>query len=213
MNALLLSLVLHAASLKPDAPPVAEQGQSWSLLSGRTVGDGRGAIEAVAGWPAVSVGYLRGVAPQFDVGVRAGFVYGREGLLSAVLPGLKVQGLLKLRLMSAGALSVAATFEPGPFFNIEYGQAVWGFSLPLGLRVGVAASSALTLALSFDVPLWVQFGPTGGLAVPFLPGVGVEYFVKSDLLIFARGRIGPTLRQNRLAELALDLSIGLGWRM
>lgn len=210
MNGVLLSLLVRAAA---SAEPSTEDGQSWSVVGGRTVGEQHGALEAWVGWPGVSVAYLRAVAPIFDAGVRASFLYGREGLVGAVLPGFKVQGLLKLQLLSAGALSVAATFEPGPFFNVEYGVADWGFSLPLGLRVGVAASSALTLGVSFDLPVWVRFGPVAGINIPFMPGVGVEYFVKSDLLVFARARMGPTLRSGRPAEFTLDAQLGVGWRM
>ncbi len=209
--------VISAPVASSDEPvaakPEADSGQTWSVVGGRTVGEGHGAIEGAVGWPGVSVAYLRGAAPQFDAGLRASFMYGREGLVSGVLPGVKLQGLLKLRLFTSGNLSLAATFEPGPYFNVEYGLTVWGFALPVGVRLGIAASSALTLGISFDVPLWVQFGPAGGVNVPFLPGVGVEYFVKSNLLVFARARMGPTLRPYRLAEFTLDAQLGIGWRM
>ncbi len=206
MKAWVLVLLVSGSS-------VAAEGQPWSVVGGRTVGEGRAALEMAVGWPGVGVAYLRGVAPMFDAGVRASFVYSREGLVSAVLPGFKVQGLLKLRLVDADRVSLAATFEPGPFFNVEYGAAVWGFALPLGVRVGIAASSALSLGLSFDVPVWVRFGPLGGVSVPLLPGVGVEYFLKSELLVFARARMGPTLRPYRTAEFTLDAAIGVGLKL
>ncbi len=214
MNALVVGLVLSAAAGSGDsAPVIQDEGQPWSVVGGRTVGVGHGALEGTVGWPGISVAYLRGVVAPIDVGVRAGFIYGREGLVSAALPGFKVQGLLKVKVLGSGAVALALTFEPGPFFNSERGQTVWGFSLPIGARLGVAASSALTLGISFDIPFWVQFGAGGGMNVPFLPGVGVEYFASSNLLFFARARMGPTLRPARLAEFTLDASIGVGWRM
>ena len=213
--------MLISAAVVADEPAAVEQGQAWSVVGGRTVGERRGAFEFGVGFPAVSVGYLRGVAPRFDVGGRVSFVYAQEGMVRSIVPGLKLQGLLKLQLINSGALSVAATFEPGPFFNVfAYGlylygsTTVWGFALPLGVRVGVAASSALTLGITFDVPIWVQFGSLGGVNVPVLPGVGVEYFVKSDLLLFAKVRMGPTIRPYPFtAEFTLDASIGLGLRL
>ncbi len=216
MNVLFMCLVLSAGAEEPVSS-VSAEGQPWSVVGGRTAGENRGVLEASVGWPAVSVGYLRGIAPRLDVGARASFVYGREGLVSAVLPGFKVQALLKFMLYSAGAVAVAAAFEPGPFFNIEpYGGAVWAFSLPLGLRLGIAASSALTLGISFEVPCWVQFTNSvlgsAGLNVPLLPGVGVEYFVSSNVLVFARVKMGPTIRPYRLAEFTLDAHAGIGWR-
>ena len=222
MTSLLLSALLSAAVAVDDPALVPDQGQVWSVVGGRTVGERRGAFEFAVGFPDVSVAYLRGVAPRFDLGGRVSFVYAQEGMVRAVVPGLKLQGLLKFQLVNSGAISVAATFEPGPFFNVfPYGVfapypgvTLWGFALPLGVRVGVAASSALTLGISFDLPIWIQFGTLGGVNVPLLPGVGVEYFVKSDVLLFAKVRMGPTIRPSPYtAELTLDANIGLGWRM
>jgi hypothetical protein len=114
-------------------------------------------------------------------------------------------------------VSIAATFEPGPLFNVTYGVSYWGFALPLGVKVGVAASSALTLGLSFEVPVWVQFssapGFFAGWYVPFLPGVGVEYFIKSEVLVFAKARMGPTLKPYGSAEFTLDVNLGVAWRL
>lgn len=221
MSSMLLGVLLGAALVADEPTAALEQGQAWSVVGGRTVGERRGAFEFGVGFPQVSVAYRRGLAPRFDVGGRVSFVYAQEGMVRAIVPGLKLQGLLKFQLVDSGAVSVAATFEPGPLFNVfAYGgypypsTTLWGFALPLGVRVGVAASSALTLGISFDLPIWIQFGTLGGVNVPVLPGVGVEYFVKSDLLLFARVRMGPTIRPwPYTAEFTLDACIGLGLRL
>src|SRR4051812_25891539 len=84
-------------------------GQAWSVLGARTTGEGQSAVEAGVGFPMLSGAYLRGVTPTLDVGVRVGFAYGLEGMVSAVVPGLKVNALAKLRLLETGKLALALT--------------------------------------------------------------------------------------------------------
>lgn len=208
----LLALLVAVSFGAEEQAPVTE-GQRWSVVGPRTVGTGANAIEAGAGFPGLSVSYLRGITPTFDLGARVAFTYGLEGLITRVLPGAKLQGLVKWRLVDVNALSVGLTFEPGPLFAVDrFGNGVVGFALPLGVRLGVAVSSAITLGFSFDVPLWIQFGPFAGLNVPFLPGLGLEYFIKSELVAFFRARMGPTIRPFGLLELTLDAALGVGYR-
>ena len=84
--------------------------------------------------------------------------------------------------------------------------------LPVGLRLGIAASSALTVAVHVDFPMWVEFGQFGGFNFPILSGGGAEYFITSQLAVFAKARIGPTLRTLRQAEVTFDASLGVAWR-
>ena len=212
---LLLALALTAASAQAadtvSTPP--PEGQTSSVLGGLTVGEGKSLVEGAVGWPGLHGSYLRGVAPYLDVGVRVSLDYGVQGLLSQVSPGLGVSGLVRFRLVRSGIVSLAVVFEPGPFFWVDrFGFAYAGFAVPLGVRLGIAASSALNVGLSFDVPLWVQFGPLGGLNAPFLTGLGVEYFLKSDLSVFFKTRMGPTLRPTQRAEFTFDALAGFGWR-
>jgi hypothetical protein len=152
------------------------------------------------------------VAPLDNLGVRAAFVYGVEGVVSAVAPGLKLQFLGKLLLLDQGRISLGVTFEPGPVFYGGVGGFA-GFTLPVGLRLGIAASSALQLAVLVEVPLWISFGFASSFNLPILTGIGVEYFVQSDLLVFARVRMGPTvLFRAGVADFSLDTAVGVGWR-
>ena len=188
-------------------------GQPWSVVGARTTGLGGNALEAALGWPGLTVGYARGVLDAMDLGVRLSFNYGLEGLVTRLVPGAKVQGVLRYRLLDQGAVSLAVSFEPGPLFAVDrFGNGLVAFSLPLGVRLGLAVSSAMTLGFSFDVPLWVQFGPGGGANVPFLPGLGLEYFIKSDLAAFFRARMCPTLRPPGFFELTFEAQLGVGYR-
>lgn len=197
-----------------DAPPPVSTGQAWSVVGPKTVGQNANALEGSVGWPGVSVGYLRGVAPKLNVGGRFGFVYGVEGLVrSQVTPGLKLQALIKFTLLEQGKVSLGVTFEPGPVFHFYSFSTLVAFTLPVGFRLGIAASSALQLAILFDLPFWISFGNASSFNMPILTGVGLEYFVQSDLALFLRLRMGPTIYfRGGVAEFTLESVVGVGWK-
>lgn len=210
---LLLACSLAAGSVRAEEAP-RSVGQTWSIVGARTVEPAGNVLEFAAGFPGLSAGYLRGVAPGLNLGVRLSFTYGVEGLIRSVVPGLKLQGLLKVRFFDTERVSLGLTFEPGPFFASPYGTITrGGFSLPIGLRLGVAASSAFGLALLVEAPLWVEFGPSGGFNAPILTGVGLEYFVTSKVGLFFRTRLGPTVRSGRVAEFTFDGAFGVGLKL
>jgi hypothetical protein len=212
MIGVLLTLVL-AADEAPPAASAPAQGQRWSVVGALTAGAGGNVVEGGLGWPGLSASYSRGLAPNFDLGVRISFNYALEGLVTRVLPGAKLQGLVKFRVVESGSLSVAFIFEPGPLFAVDrFGNSLIGLAVPVGLRMGLAVSSAITLGLSVDVPLWVQFGGGGGVNVPILAGLGLEYFIKSELLAFFKTRMGPTILPGVSLALAFDAHLGVGYR-
>lgn len=217
MRALLVSLLLagvaQAEDVKVEASAPEEGGQAWSALGPKTLPPGENVLEATAGYPAITVGYLRGVASGINVGARIGFVYGVEGMFREAAPGFKVQGAIKLRLFDSGRVSLGVTFEPGLLYHSSFLQgARVGLTFPIGLRLGIAASSAIAVAVLIDLPMWVEFGTFGGFNFPILTGGGVEYFITSKLAAFARVRIGPTIRTSRPAEVTFESSLGIGYR-
>ncbi len=208
MKQWVLAVLVVAASASAQ-----EVGQRWSVVGGRTVGQGSKAVVVDVGWPGVGVAGWFGAASGVDLGVRASFVYGVEGAVSAVRPGVKGQLLLKLRLFDGDRTSVALTAEPGVFFHSALmSQTLLGVAVPLGLKVGFASSSAVHLGLSLEVPLWFQVGPTMQVTVPILAGLGTEYFITSQWLVFTRIRMGPSITLGKPADFALDAQLGLGYR-
>jgi hypothetical protein len=205
--AMTLALVAQVAT-------AAEVGQPFSVVGARTTGSGQNAVEAGLGWPGVSVAYLRGVSSSVDLGVRGSFTWGLEGIVTRVMPGLKLQGLLKAKLVDSGPLSVGLTFEPGPLFAAPSpGSSVLGFAVPVELKLGIATSNAMTLGITAGVPFWVKFGTSGGAYLPVLAGVGLEYFVSSGVVVFFRTRMGPTLALSQgTAEFTFDAELGAAFR-
>ncbi len=218
MKNLVLGLVLVASGAWAAAADEVKAddlnaGQPWSAIGPKTVAPGGNVVEGSVGYPSISVSYLRGFSPGFNLGVRVGFVYGVEGMFRESAPGFKGQLLLKLRLLDAGRVSVGLTFEPGVFSYSSFLQGGrLGVALPVGVRLGIAASSALSVAVLVEFPMWIEFGQFGGFNFPILTGGGAEYFITSQFAVFARARIGPTIRTNRPAEVTFDASLGVGYR-
>jgi hypothetical protein len=212
MKALVVTMMVATSALGQTESGMT-LGQSWSAVGPKTLEVQGNSFEVVAGWPGVSASYLRGVVPNVNLGVRASFQYGVEGTLRDVIPGFKAQMLLKWLIVNSERLSFGMVFEPGPFFHSPaYGSTRVGFALPVGLRLGIAAASAVSVAVLFDFPFWLEFGPSGGFNAPLLTGIGLEYFITSEVAIVTRLRMGPTLRTRGLAELTFDGMLGAAFR-
>jgi len=169
------------------------RGQGWSVLSGQTMGQGGTAVVGQVGWPGVSVGLLHGATSNFDIGGKLSFNYGREGIVTSVVPGLKLQAWVRLMLVESARVNVGLTFAPGPFFYFyDLGTDV-GLSLPVGLNVGIPVGSALMLNAGLDIPFYVIFGSGGGPVFPILVGGGLEYFVSREFAIHFNVRMGPSI--------------------
>lgn len=209
----LTSLVAFADEDGKKPAQFEESGQSWSVIGARTVAPGANLFTAEAGYPGISVAYQRGIISGLNLGGRVGFMYGLDGLVREAVPGLKVQALLKFRFYDAGRISLGVTFEPGFFIGDSYLQGTrGGLNLPIGFRLGIAASSALAIGIQIEVPMWVEFGRFGGFNAPILSGGGAEYFLTSNLTLFAKVRVGPIIRTGRATEAGFDASVGVGYR-
>lgn len=200
-----LAALLHAMPAEAD-------GQRWSAVGPRTVEPGGDAVDVSVGWPSLAVSYAKGVAPGLNIGARASWAYGVEGQLRDPMQGVKLQALTKVRLFDGERVSFGFTFEPGVLAHFPGGGGLTrvGFALPVGLRLGVAASSALALGVLVEVPMWLEL-VTGGPAVfnlLLLTGVGAEYFLTSDVSLYARAVLGPTLLPaSGAAVLTLDARV------
>lgn len=198
--------------------PAAHRGQGWSLLSGQTVGQGRTGLLGQVGWPGFSLSVLHGAATRVDVGGRFSFNYGYEGIVTSVIPGLKLQGLLRVGLLDRERASLGLHFMPGPLFYFPGRfDTIVGMALPVGLTLGIAAGSAAVVNLGFDLPMFVTFGPGGGLMLPVLMGGGIEYFVDRDLAVTFNTRMGPAIDATRTryytANLAFEALVGVAYRL
>jgi len=63
----------HNTLIDELAQPAYIEGQSWSVVGARTVGQSENVFEVGAGWPGIHVSYLRGVHPSLSLGARLTF--------------------------------------------------------------------------------------------------------------------------------------------
>ncbi len=212
-----LSLAQDPLGLNPPPPPPPPaEGQAWSMVGGRTLGFNKTAVEGGMGFPGMHVSLMRGVTDNVDIGGRVGFNYAVEGLLPLYISGVRGQFAVKVRLVNKDTVSLALRADPGIAFYFMRGSAVVAMLLPIGFSLGIAASSAVTLSLSFDLPMWIGFSTTGGPAVltaPVLSGAGVEYFVSSDLLVYLSVKMGPSFESRAgSATLTMEGKVGVAYR-
>ncbi|OJT27261.1 hypothetical protein BO221_04550 [Archangium sp. Cb G35] len=185
-------LLVSGAALAQEEGATYSRGQGWSVLSGQTLGSGT-AVTGQVGWPGLSLGLLHGATSRFDIGGKLTFNYGREGLITSVVPGLKLQAWMRLMLLQTSRVNVGLTFAPGPFFYFYERYADVGLTLPIALTVGIPVGSALMLNVGLDIPFYVIFGTGGGVVVPVLLGGGLEYFLDRNLAVNFNVRMGPSV--------------------
>ena len=223
----ILSAVLlgtGVASAQSDELRTA-RGQGWSTLSGDTVGSGNNVFSAQIGWPGISLSLLHGVGSNFDFGGKFSFNYGEEGIVTSTVPGVKIQAVMRLKLLQSNKLNFGIDFEPGPlfyFFGNRFcdrfgcyypGETEVGLALPIDFNFGIAVGSAFMTNFGVWVPMWVTFGPSGGLVLPVLVGGGFEYFIDSKLALSFNLHLGPAIdTYGGYAYLQLDAMFGVHLR-
>lgn len=208
--------------------------QNFSLLTGKTVGAGKSVVGGnYRGLLGLEGFFLRGLGDGFDLGVKLGFqLYPFEGALpinfgQAVNPGFRIQALLRVKFVESGRISFGMNFEPGFFvyFPSLYYTA-FGILLAVEAQLGIAVSSALNIAIGLQMPVFLSFGAGTGAAPgfvyrynvhlvwPILAGGGLEYFVRSDVMLFAKFHVGPmiNLGNGGGAGVGIDLKAGIGWK-
>lgn len=192
LSGVLLGVLLVSGAAMAQDQVGYGRGQGWSVLSGQTVGSGN-VLTGQVGWPGVSLGLLHGATNRFDIGGKLSFNYGREGIVTSVVPGLKLQAWMRLMLLQSSGVNVGLSFAPGPFFYFYEDGTDVGLSLPIALTVGIPVGSALMLNVGMDIPFYVIFGAGGGPVFPILFGGGLEYFVDRNLAVTFNVRMGPSI--------------------
>jgi hypothetical protein len=184
-------------------------GRSLSVLSGQTVGRGNTVFFGELGFPGLSGEILYGANPTFDLGGKFTFNYGVEGLTDYIHPELKLNVVGRVSLLKKAKFNLGLKFEPGFLMLIDNG-AHFGLALPLGLQVGIRASSALQAVLAFDVPVAIFIGDGGTSAlIPILFGAGVEYQLDRDTLLTFHIGLGPGISTDGGSSFVLQSLFGI----
>ena len=192
--ALAVALFSSSIAQTQEAPRSSYSGGTrQSVLSGQTLGEGATSFHGQVGWPGLAFSLLHGVAPKVDFGGKLSLLYGYEGITRVdPLPGVKMQGVVKLNLLERGKLNFGLRFSPGLFFYFFDGYTQPGLTLPIDVVLGIAVAPNLMINVGIDFPIFVAFGEFSGLVVPVLAGGGLEYFLDRNLGITFNVRAGPS---------------------
>lgn len=171
----------------------ARSGQGWSVLTARTQGKNENSLHVQAGWPGVSATLIHGMSPRLDVGGIFSFNYGLEGDINDVEPGIKLQGLTRIKLSDTGRFNLGLTFAPGPLLYFGHSRTLLGIILPAGLVLGIPVNPSVNISLGADIPFWFYVTQGGGAAIPILFGGGVEYFIDRNTAVTFNTRMGPMI--------------------
>jgi len=206
-------------SVSGAAATTGTAGQSWSVITARTLGKGGNALEGSVGYPGLTASLMHGMSADLDLGGRIGMNYGWEGMVSTVYPGIKLQGVARYKFLDNGRINLGASFAPGLMFYFPPRVTYVGFAVPFALTLGIIASSALHVGVGFELPMWILFGPRASVVFPVLMGAGIEYFLTSTLLLFFDLRMGPSIWTNTDASpngagavFTFYGKLGIGWR-
>lgn len=213
MKAWVLSVVcLSALTTSAQETPA---GQGWSVLSGKRGDGSHTTLEAGVGWPGLHLEVLHSAGSKVSFGGRLTFNWGFEGNVQRVAPGLKLQGVAKVAVWRQDRLDFGLHFSPGMLFYFPARNVTWlGLTVPFGASLGITPSDAVHVAVQLELPLFFLFGNTayGNWGFPVMAGVGVEYFLSSNLALFFKLNMGPSLYAFG-TEFALEGKLGVGWRL
>jgi hypothetical protein len=215
---LVCGLAAHARSTRAGE-------QSWSVLTGKTVGASRNVFFAQAGFPGLSLELRHGSSPTMDIGGRFTFDYGVEGMTGFVEPELKLNFVLKLALLRQSQFDLALEVDPGVAVYFEGGQVCvpspfggtvcsgsggthFGPSIPIKLVGGIPVSRNLNIDFGLDTGVSIFVTSGTSVVVPILFGGGVEYFISSRLALTFDLRMGPVVGSGA-ATFGMKTEIGL----
>jgi hypothetical protein len=183
-----------------------------SLLSGRTLGTGEVMIAAFAGWPGAFVQLELAPSSIFNIGIRAGFLYG-SGLMGLVT-GYGGELAVPMRIHVFGERDVDIAIHVQPVVSLGSGtlfgeQGIfgdhfgYGARLDLGARMGWEVDPRLTFVFGVDGGVGFSgVDPSGPSAIGMILGVlGAEVLVARDFMLFVEAQGGYGFAPDRAGAL------------
>lgn len=212
------------------APPEGDRPTSGdaSLLSGRTLGTGEVMLAAFAGWPGVFAQLELAPSSTFNIGIRAGFLYGAPlmGLVTgyggelAVPMRVHVWGErdvdIAIHIQPVVALGSGTLFGEAGILSNRFG---YGLRLDLGARMGWEVDPRLTFVFGIDGGAGLSgVDPNGPSAIGMILGlIGAEVLMARDVMLFFEAQGGYGFAPDRAgiayfpAREVLRVILGVGF--
>jgi len=184
----------------------------YSLLGGEVLGKGVNAVSGEFGWPSITFGYTHGMGQNWDIGAKFDLLYGVEGITSLTQFGLGFRVPMRATILRSDRLSVLVHVDPG-LKLFTYSPAVFGFSFPVGVVLGYAASREVNVAFGVDLPMTLYVAPNANFFIGPWFGPAVEYHVDQRLLVGFNTRFGPIFATGGGNDFGFLMQLLLAYRM
>ncbi len=185
------------------APPTGDRPTSGdaSLLSGRTLGTGEVMLAVFAGWPGVFAQLELAPSSTFNIGIRAGFLYGSP--LMGLVTGIGGELAVPMRIHVWGERDVDIAIHVQPVLAMGSGSLFgelgtpqnefgYGVRVDLGARMGWQVDPRLTFVFGAD-----GGGGIAGVATTDVAGIGMilglvgaEVLIARDFMLFFEAQGG-----------------------
>jgi len=177
------------------------------------MGEGQSAIDGEAGWPGIQTEYMVGIKPFLDLGGRFSFDYSFLGDTGTKGPGIRFQGIIRLRAFDAGKIVFSARFEPG-FMSFFFGTGGSSAlspgpqSPPQMLRGLRPRSPAQVTVPNYGSSSASYYGTTTSIILPVSLEAGMP--VQPGLLVNARVSLPLTFVLGNYGGTVLPVMLGVG---
>lgn len=203
-----LSLAIPAAAQQPgeiEPPPVTMRPTSGeaSLLSGRTLGVGEVMIAGAAGWPGLWAQLELAPTSSFNLGIRAGLIYGSPFMQLTAGVGGEIQAPMRIHVFGDEDLDLAAYVTPTFAFGEAAiaGEAGTAFAGDLGMGSRLEVGALLGWHVQENLTIIGGLGGYIGFVYTEAVGrgeviggatlqLGVEGLISRDTMLFALGEGG-----------------------
>ncbi len=207
---------LLAAGVSAAPPCLAEEGASDDAVF---VQPQRGAFTASAGWPGLTVGYLSGRSPHFDVGGHLDLNYVFEGGVTSFFPGGRLTLDLLWSLPFASFASLVGGVSAGAVAYFPSGEPILGLTVPVEVDAVLRVAEAWWIVLT-GVATLAFYPLTPGLIeaqAPIEGGLGARFRASDRVVLFwaARGGayFGWVTPHGAFSTFVFDVRVGVRYTL
>jgi hypothetical protein len=214
---------IERPDLSPDAQSRPGTPGHFAVLTGETVEAGKNLWSAEAGFPGVTLGWVRGGTDRFDAGLKLDLNYAVRSTTD-LRAGAQLRIPLRYLFYRNKALSVQATAELGVDLYSGAcavgtvaplcGDAPLAFNVGFGAVGGYQVSPTLRVALAAELPVHFNLRPDTYLVSGLLFGPAVEILLAKDWSVGFSARFGPQVQslEGRSSRLGAVAQVAIGYR-
>lgn len=194
-----LSVLILCAALAATLAP--REAEAYSLLGGKLLSPGEGAVDVQVGYPALRFGYHMPITDSLEIIPQFALFWGSldaYGIFPSVPAGsafgLRPGGTIRLKIYSKGTVHIAAQWLIGVPLALTPGFFVaFQFGAPGGVAVTWEAHKIFNLVAGFQASFGVSLDSNPVFSIPLIFRVGGEVEVAKNINLTAQFEGGPVI--------------------